>query len=557
MLKNVVVVITLVLLCGCGIGSAPSDETGNTGTGGVSSASTQNGAPKADAGMDQSVEVGDLVTLDGSGSSDPDGDTLSYDWSIDAAPQGSTASLSDRTAVKPTLTADSVGDYEISLTVSDGYENSPVDAVIVTAAEVNAPPVANAGVDQNVVTGEEVTLNASLSEDADGDLITYNWSFDSIPDGSSASLSDATIVNPKFTADIDGSYVVELTVSDGTSQSDPDTVTITAATANSVPVADAGADQNVVPGSLVVLDGSGSSDADEDGLLYLWNLQSIPENSVAVLDDEAAISPSFTADLEGSYTASLVVNDGIEDSTPDSVTITAATPNSVPVADAGPDSNAEVCEQVLLDGSASSDADGDSLTYAWSFNSVPEGSSSQLQDIESVTSRFVPDTAGAYTARLVVSDESATSEPDTVVISAAVATASGSSRLLLFENIDGDLYERCFPYFSSSEVQISTFGFNCTLGNFQLSAKGQDFTIEGLSASSANPEVSVFFSGLSDNQVISSGTRADFSLRASGTSEATSVEYRFEIAETGATFRLKSELSCSTPAQTKLDGSSR
>ncbi len=545
MLKYIVAGTMLALLFGCGIGSAPNDETGTAG--GVNATSTQNSTTTANAGADQAVEVGSFVSLDGSGSSDPDGDALSYSWNIDSSPQGSATTLSDQTAVKPTLTPDTIGDYKISLTVSDGSETSSADTVTVTANEANAPPVANAGVDQNVVTGDEVSLDASLSEDADGDLITYDWTFKSIPDGSSASLSDAGIVNPKFTADIDGEYVAELVVSDGTSQSAPDTVKVTAATANSVPVADAGADQNVVPGSLVILDGSGSSDADEDGLAFSWTLQSAPENSGAVLDDETAVSPSFTADLEGTYVAALVVTDGLEDSAPDSVTITAATPNSVPVADAGPDQEVEVCEEVLLDGSASSDADGDSLVYAWSFNSVPEGSSSQLQDIDSVVSRFVPDTAGAYTARLAVSDESSTSEPDTVLISAAIANGSSTSRLLLLENIDGVLYERCLPYFSSGEAQISTSGFNCTLGRFQLNARGQDFTIAELSASSSSPEVSVFFSGLGDNQVISSGTKADFSLRASDTVEITSVEYSFKIAETGAIFTLKRELSCTTP----------
>jgi hypothetical protein len=303
----------------------------------------------------------------------------------------------------------------------------------------------------------------------------------------------------------------------------------------------------VVPGSLVVLDGSGSSDADGDGLLYSWSLQSVPENSTAVLDDQAVISPGFTADLEGAYVASLVVNDGIEDSTPDSVTITAATPNSIPAADAGADREAEVCEEVLLDGSGSVDADGDPLTYAWSFNSVPDGSSSQLQDSDKESSRFVPDTSGAYVARLAVSDESSTSEPDTVIISVSTGSTTAGSKLRLLENVDGSLYERCLPYSSSGDAQISTSGFYCTLSKFQLSAVGQDYTVTGLSVSSPNPDVSVFFSGLANNQVISAGTKVDFSLKASDTGETMAVEYNFTIAETGATFMLNRELSCDTP----------
>lgn len=536
--------VAFLSLGGCGIGSAPADETGNTAVGGASS---QNSAPTANAGSDQTAEIGTLVTLDGSGSSDPDGDALSYSWAIDVLPQGSTTALSDDTAVRPTLTPDTVGDYEMTLTVSDGTETSPVNTVTLTATEVNTPPIANAGTDQNVVTGDEVNLDGSLSEDPDGDLITYDWAFASVPEGSIASLSDASILNPTFTADIDGEFVLELSVSDGIAQSESDMVTITATTANATPVANAGADQNVVPGSLVVLDGSGSSDADGDGLLYSWSLQSVPENSTAVLDDQAAISPGFTADLEGTYVASLVVNDGIEDSTPDSVTITAATPNSIPAADAGADREAEVCEEVLLDGSGSTDADGDPLTYAWSFNSVPDGSSSQLQDSDKESSRFVPDTSGAYVARLAVSDESSTSEPDTVIISVSTGNTTASSKLRLLENVDGSLYERCLPYSSSGDAQIATSGFYCTISRFQLSAVGQDYTVTGLSVSSPNPDVSVFFSGLANNQIISAGTKVDFSLKASDTGETMAVEYNFTIAETGATFILNRELSCDTP----------
>ncbi len=94
----------------------------------------------------------------------------------------------------------------------------------------NSAPVANAGTDQNVSTGSTVTLDGSGSSDADTDTLTYSWSFTSLPTGNSAALSDSTALNPTFTVDVDGSYVVSLTVNDGTLDSAADTVTITAAT---------------------------------------------------------------------------------------------------------------------------------------------------------------------------------------------------------------------------------------------------------------------------------------------------------------------------------------
>jgi large repetitive protein len=102
---------------------------------------------------------------------------------------------------------------------------------------VNAAPTANAGPDQNAVTGQPVTLDGSASSDPNGDVITFSWKFLSIAPGSS--LSDASIVNPNtpapsFTPDVDGAYELELLVSDGT-LSDTDTVIVTTAIANAAP----------------------------------------------------------------------------------------------------------------------------------------------------------------------------------------------------------------------------------------------------------------------------------------------------------------------------------
>ncbi|MDP2167086.1 MAG: DUF1566 domain-containing protein, partial [Thermodesulfovibrionales bacterium] len=121
----------------------------------------------------------------------------------------------------------------------------------------------------------------------------------------------------------DGSYVASLVVNDGTVDSTADTVAITAATANSTPVANAGLDQNVATGSVVTLDGSGSSDANGDLLTYKWTLTSMPSGSTAALSSTTAAKPTFTADKDGSYVASLVVNDGTVDSAADTVMITA------------------------------------------------------------------------------------------------------------------------------------------------------------------------------------------------------------------------------------------
>jgi len=92
----------------------------------------------------------------------------------------------------------------------------------------NTAPVANAGIDQSVATSSQVTLNGSGSTDANGDTLKYSWSFTSKPGSSATTLSSTTVVNPTFTADKDGAYVLSLVVDDGTVSSTADTVTITA-----------------------------------------------------------------------------------------------------------------------------------------------------------------------------------------------------------------------------------------------------------------------------------------------------------------------------------------
>jgi len=92
---------------------------------------------------------------------------------------------------------------------------------------------------------------------------------------------------------------------------------------NLEPVADAGKNQSVTVGDTVLLNGSASTDPNLDPLAYEWSMVVQPDGSVAELDDPTAVMPAFIADLAGLYVVSLVVNDGVVDSVPDSVTITA------------------------------------------------------------------------------------------------------------------------------------------------------------------------------------------------------------------------------------------
>ena len=102
-----------------------------------------------------------------------------------------------------------------------------------------SPPVANAGPSRVVNKGALVQLNGAGSTDASGNPLTYNWSFVSRPAGSAAILNNPHVVNPTFIADVAGAFVIQLIVNNGTYDSTPSSVTITAQV--STPVANAGA----------------------------------------------------------------------------------------------------------------------------------------------------------------------------------------------------------------------------------------------------------------------------------------------------------------------------
>jgi hypothetical protein len=305
------------------------------------------------------------------------------------------------------------------LVVNDGKIDSAVTSVSVTATTANAAPVANAGNNQNVTIGTTVTLDGTASSDANNDSLTYKWTLLNKPTNSNAALSSGTSAKPTFTADIAGVYVFSLQVNDGKVDSAVVTVSVTASAANVAPVANAGANQSVVLGT-VTLDASTSSDANNDTLTYKWALLSKPTNSNAVLAAATSAKPTFTADTAGVYVFSLQVNDGKLDSTNTStVTVTAAAANAAPVANAGSVqtvSRSSGTITVTLNATGSTDANGDTLTYRWAVAYQPPTSSITLSSTTTASPTFAATVAGVYVFTLVVNDGKIDSAAATVSI---------------------------------------------------------------------------------------------------------------------------------------------
>ena len=321
--------------------------------------------------------------------------------------------------------------YSTATDNAGNLEDAPRDADTVT--KINIPPVANAGDDQQVYVNGLATLNGGGSSDTDGDALSYHWVFQARPSGSAAAFSDETSKTPTFTPDKAGTYTIGLTVNDGAADSTPDTVIIT--TINRPPVADAGLDQTIHAGRTATLDGSSSSDPDGDAITYLWAFASIPAGSAATLSNTSAVKPTFVTDKVGAYTVSLVVNDGVVNSPSDTVTVNAG--NTAPTANAGSDQTAGVGDTVTLNGSGSSDADGDPITYSWSLTSRPSGSAASLSKANTVSPTFVVDIAGAYEASLMVNDGFVNSAPDAVAVTAHAPMADGLQALYPFNEGSG------------------------------------------------------------------------------------------------------------------------
>ena len=225
-------------------------------------------------------------------------------------------------------------------------------------------PTADAGPDQKVPPSVIVTLSGSGTHPTGG-VLGYRWTQTS---GPTVALSNnvgpqRTFTAPASSATLEFSLTTVAGISGVSRNSNSDTVTITV---SERPTANAGSDQEVASGSIVTLDGSGSSDPESDSLTYSWTKIAGP---TVQLSNNGDAQPTFTAPTgPATITLRLEVDDGTSKST-DSVIITVLAPPQPPIADAGPDKTGFINDMITLDGTASTDPNGDALRYTWSQNS--------------------------------------------------------------------------------------------------------------------------------------------------------------------------------------------
>lgn len=271
-----------------------------------------NTPPIANAGSDQIVSVGDVVTLNGTQSSDPDQDLMTFSWTQLSGPA---VELVNADTLTPSFVAPASKEpLKFALVVSDGQDDSEEASVTVTIS--NRTPIANAGHTIIAKRGDKVSLSGIASVDPDNDKLSYRWSQ---VYGTKVELHGANTANPSFTMPFSSGYMVfALSVNDGTDNSIADTVAVKST--NSAPVAKiAQITSNTDAGSRVILDGTPSFDPDGDHLAFNWK-QVL--GTPVMLDNPNAPKPSFMAPERPDHLIfELNVSDGEKTSHTDSVIV--------------------------------------------------------------------------------------------------------------------------------------------------------------------------------------------------------------------------------------------
>lgn len=300
------------------------DGQGGSDTDTVNVTVMPNQPPTADAGADFSIREEDAGALDGSASSDPEADTLTYAWTQTSGPS---ATLTNANSATPTFIAPTVNSNQVlqfRLVVDDGNGNSDSDIVNVTV-EDNLPPLTDAGPDFSITEGNVGTMNGSATTDPEGDSINYQWT----EIGSNTLLqlfSSEFVVQPTFTAPGVASattITMQLTATDsrGASSSDTVIVTILDNSTNNAPDAFAGNDQFVQYSVTVNLDASGSTDPENDTLTFSWS--QVGGAEVVTLSSTTTATLSFTApSVDATVLLQVTVDDGNGNQDTDQVLIT-------------------------------------------------------------------------------------------------------------------------------------------------------------------------------------------------------------------------------------------
>jgi predicted esterase len=376
----------------------------------VLAAVPQNKPPVANAGNNIQIQLPvNSASLDGSGSTDPDGQITTWAWKKTAGPAG--GDLSSAAAAKTNADNLQEGTYTFQLTVTDNdgaSSSATVNVVVLPAVPQNKPPVANAGNNIQIqLPVNSASLDGSGSTDADGQITTWLWKKTAGPAGGDLSTAAAAKTNADNLQE--GTYTFQLTVTDNdgaSSSANVNVVVLPAVPQNKPPVANAGNNIQIqLPVNSASLDGSGSTDPDGQITTWAWKKTAGPAGGD--LSSAGAAKTNAGNLQEGTYTFQLTVtdNDGASSSASVNVVVLAAVQqNKPPVANAGNTIQVQLpINSASLDGSGSTDPDGQITTWAWKKTAGPAGG--DLSAAGAARTNISNLVAGTYTYQLTVTDD--------------------------------------------------------------------------------------------------------------------------------------------------------
>ena len=260
---------------------------------------------------------------------------------------------------------DSAVDATLSIRVMGNDGNGGTYTRVFTIGVVAQPlrPYADAGPDQLVSTASQVTLHGAHSKPRTGAITAYNWVQ---LDGPIVALSDTTLANPTFLSPATTTTLeFQLTVTDESTNTSQDICYVNVAQGGLAPHSDAGADQSVANNTTTTLDGSAS---------WGWNTvaaydwRQIVGPTVALSDtttDHPELQTPVAYESGVALAYELTITDDRGHKCTDNCLVNVTTTNAAPASLAGDDKEANPGTQVTLDGSASTDIDGPTLTFQW------------------------------------------------------------------------------------------------------------------------------------------------------------------------------------------------
>lgn len=410
-----------------------------------------------------SPESGELplkVHFDATGSYDPDGEIVDYEWDMD-----DDGAFDDAIGVEADWTFEQEGNYKVTLRVTDNSGQYNTTELTVSAGSVGGLRgviSTNVGEDESYYVGQKYKFDGSLSQVDTGSITKYTWDFG---DGSKAVQTRSV----EHAFEKKGSYTVTLTVEDSEGNKDESTLDLTVTEEGTPPVpvvkTDPALSGGVVSGSVplkVTFDASSSTDAEDDIVEYQWDF-----DGDGTMDDTGDTA-TYSYEEVGSYTARLTLVDSVGN--------TAEKEVDVEVSEQGLTARLEVSTSsgsvpltVKFDASGSSYKSKSIVSYEYDFG---DGTDPYVGEA-SVTYKYTK--VGTYTAKVTVvgSDGVKDSTSVQIVVRPVALTAcftvnTDSGKAPLFVTVDP----------SCSQGTISTYQWNFGDGEISFDRKPETHTYE-------------------------------------------------------------------------------